>query len=61
LPTRAQLRQLQRFAAIGAALFVASDSLLAVNRFSARIPNEQVWIMGTYVPAQVLIALSVQP
>jgi uncharacterized membrane protein YhhN len=42
----------------GAMLFVASDSLLAVNRFRKRIRGAQVYIMSTYFMAQWLIALS---
>lgn len=42
----------------GALLFVASDSLLAVNRFKKRIRGAQLYIMSTYFMAQWLIALS---
>ena len=42
----------------GALLFVASDSLLAVNRFKKRIRGAQAFIMSTYFMAQWLIALS---
>jgi uncharacterized membrane protein YhhN len=42
----------------GAMLFVASDSLLAVNRFKKRIRGAQAYIMSTYFMAQWLIALS---
>jgi uncharacterized membrane protein YhhN len=47
------------FAAAGAALFMASDSLLALNRFRAPFAWAQAAIMATYVAAQALIALSV--
>lgn len=40
----------------GAILFVASDSLLAINKFKAAIPSGGLWIMGTYILAQYLIA-----
>jgi uncharacterized membrane protein YhhN len=42
----------------GAMLFVASDSLLAVNRFRKAIGGAQLYIMSTYFMAQWLIALS---
>lgn len=45
--------------AAGAALFMASDSLLALNRFRAPFAWAQAAIMATYVAAQALIALSV--
>ena len=43
----------------GAALFMASDAVLAYNRFAKPIPRAQVIILGTYFVAQTLIALSV--
>jgi len=42
----------------GALLFVASDSLLAVNRFKKKFRGAQAYIMSTYFMAQWLIALS---
>lgn len=39
----------------GAVLFVVSDSLLAYNKFVEPVPNASVWIMATYILAQVLI------
>lgn len=45
-------------AAVGAVLFVLSDSALAVNRFAVPFPLAPLAVMGTYVPAQWLIALS---
>ncbi len=41
----------------GAALFVLSDSLLAVNKFSYAIPAAPVLIMSTYVIGQFLIVI----
>lgn len=38
--------------ACGSALFVASDTTLAVNRFVAPVPMERLLIMGTYALAQ---------
>ena len=45
-------------AAAGAALFVASDSALAVDRFARHFRRAQVVVLGTYFAAQWLIALS---
>ena len=41
----------------GAALFVASDSLLAWNKFVHQLPNSHFLIMSTYGVAQLLIAM----
>ena len=46
-------------AAIGAVLFVASDSFLAYNRFVRPLPAAPAWVLSTYFCAQWLIALSV--
>lgn len=46
-------------ALLGAYLFVASDSVLAVDRFRGRIKHGPFWILSTYFAAQLLIALSV--
>lgn len=45
-------------AAAGALLFVASDSLLAWNRFRGSFRAAQALVLGTYFAAQWLIALS---
>ena len=45
-------------AAAGAVLFVVSDSALAANRFAEPFWWAPVAVMGTYVPAQWLIASS---
>jgi uncharacterized membrane protein YhhN len=45
-------------AAFGAFLFIASDSLLAVNRFRVKFRLAQLLILATYFTAQWLIALS---
>jgi uncharacterized membrane protein YhhN len=45
--------------AIGAFLFLASDSFNAVNRFRKPFGAAQVIILGTYFAAQLLFALSV--
>jgi uncharacterized membrane protein YhhN len=51
------LKPLLAFA--GAVLFLISDSVLAFDRFGKRIGPAQAIILGTYFPAQILIALSV--
>jgi len=45
--------------AAGAAIFLASDALLAIARFRGSFPHAQGWILGTYFAAQWLIATSV--
>jgi uncharacterized membrane protein YhhN len=40
----------------GALLFIASDSLLAVNKFKWSLPMAGIWIMATYIAAQYAIA-----
>lgn len=47
-------------AALGAVLFVASDSLIAINRFHSRFHLAELLILATYFTAQWLIALSIQ-
>ena len=44
---------------IGAVLFVVSDSVLAYSRFAKKIPGARPLTLGTYFPAQLLIALSI--
>jgi len=43
--------------AIGAILFVASDSMIAINRFLEKFDFARIFIMSTYITAQYLIAL----
>jgi uncharacterized membrane protein YhhN len=43
-------------AAVGGALFVASDSILATNRFGGDVPMSSLWILGTYWAAQWCLA-----
>lgn len=44
-------------AAAGGALFMASDSLLALHRFAGvELPAHEGWVMGTYTTAQALLA-----
>lgn len=40
---------------IGAITFIASDSLIAINKFAFEIPFSGFWIMSTYIVAQYLI------
>ena len=40
----------------GVLLFVLSDSLIAINKFSKPLPYARLWIMGTYLFGQFLIA-----
>jgi uncharacterized membrane protein YhhN len=42
--------------ALGGALFVLSDALLAINKFSAPLPMASLWILASYWLAQALIA-----
>jgi hypothetical protein len=48
-----------RLAAVGAAFFVVSDTLLAWNRFGGGIPLASLWVLATYFIAQWYIARSV--
>jgi uncharacterized membrane protein YhhN len=49
---------LARSAALGGALFLCSDSLLAFNKFNAPLPLAELWVLATYWAAQFLIARS---
>jgi uncharacterized membrane protein YhhN len=42
---------------MGAVLFVLSDSLLAINKFSRPLQGSSIWIMATYLTGQFLIAI----
>ena len=46
-------------ACIGAVLFMLSDGALAINRFARPFKGAQTVVLGTYFPAQLLIALSI--
>lgn len=52
---------LARNAAIGGVLFMASDTLLAFNKFNAPIPLSALLILTTYWAALGLIAASLSP
>ncbi len=44
--------------AIGALLFVISDSLIGLNRWTVEIPHDRITILGTYFAAQWFICQS---
>jgi alkenylglycerophosphocholine/alkenylglycerophosphoethanolamine hydrolase len=46
---------------IGSVMFVASDSILAVNKFAFPIPDAHFYVMVTYYVGQTFIAASTQP
>ncbi|MGA8513695.1 MAG: lysoplasmalogenase family protein [Burkholderiaceae bacterium] len=45
-----------RCVAIGALFFMASDTLLAINRFVTPLPVSALWVLSSYYTAQFLIA-----
>lgn len=45
-----------KWVAIGSLLFMASDSLLAINKFVSPISLSPLWILGSYFAAQLFIA-----
>jgi uncharacterized membrane protein YhhN len=47
--------------ALGGALFVASDALLATNKFAGPLALASLWILGTYWSAQWCIASWLKP
>ena len=47
--------------AVGGALFLASDALLATNRFALPLPMASLWILVPYWTAQACIAAWLQP
>ena len=47
--------------AIGAAVFMTSDTLLAVNKFAVPLPVAQLWVLSTYYIAQVMIVHNAVP
>ena len=52
---------LARYAAIGGVLFMASDSLLAIDKFATPLPLAPLWILASYWLAQSCIARSLAP
>ncbi len=45
--------------AVGACVFMLSDTLIAVNRFIMPLPLSSLWVLSTYYLAQILIVLHV--
>jgi uncharacterized membrane protein YhhN len=45
-----------RCVALGAVFFMASDTLLAINRFVTSLPVAALWVLSSYYVAQFLIA-----
>ncbi len=43
--------------AVGACVFMLSDTLIAIDRFLMPLPLASLWILGTYYLAQILIVL----
>jgi uncharacterized membrane protein YhhN len=50
-----------RTLALGGALFVCSDALLATNKFAMPLPLASLWILATYWAAQACIARWLAP
>jgi alkylglycerol monooxygenase len=44
-----------RWVAVGACVFMISDSLIAINKFVAPVALSSLWILATYYAAQLLI------
>ncbi len=47
--------------ALGACIFMLSDSLIAINRFVQPLPLVSVWVLLTYYTAQILIVRYARP
>jgi uncharacterized membrane protein YhhN len=50
-----------RLLMLGGALFMASDALLAINKFAQPIPASSLWVLATYWAAQWCIASWLRP
>lgn len=46
-----------RWAVLGALFFIASDTLIAINKFMMPLPLEGLWVMSTYYSAQFMLVL----
>jgi uncharacterized membrane protein YhhN len=44
-----------RRVALGACIFMVSDSLIAINKFVTPVALSSLWILATYYTAQILI------
>ncbi|MEK8053257.1 lysoplasmalogenase [Ideonella sp. DXS22W] len=53
--------RLARRAALGGALFLLSDALLATNKFAGPVPLSALWVLASYWAAQWLIASALPP
>lgn len=47
--------------ALGACIFMLSDSLIAINRFVQPLPLAPLWVLATYYLAQILIVHNARP
>jgi len=47
--------------ALGACIFMVSDSLIAINKFVTPVELSSLWILATYYAAQVLIVHNAEP
>ena len=54
-------RRRGRLLMLGGALFMASDALLATNKFALALPAANLWILATYWAAQWCIASWLEP
>lgn len=48
-----------KLAFIGSILFVISDTLLAIDKFHTALPVSGLWVMSTYIAAQLLLTLGI--
>ncbi len=47
--------------ALGACIFMLSDSLIAINRFVQPLPLVSLWVLASYYTAQILIVHNARP
>lgn len=47
--------------AVGACVFMLSDSLIAINRFVQPLPMVALWVLSSYYAAQILIVHNAKP
>jgi uncharacterized membrane protein YhhN len=50
-----------RWVALGACVFMVSDSLIAIDKFVSPVPLSALWILLTYYAAQMLIVHNARP
>jgi uncharacterized membrane protein YhhN len=46
--------------ALGASIFMLSDSLIAINRFVQPVPLVSLWVLSSYYVAQILLVHNAQ-